>query len=227
MKYKKQMSDSYCVGAILAVAGGFLDAYTYLCRGGVFANAQTGNIVLFGIRLAEKDLAGALYYVVPIVSFFAGILVAEIVKNRFGANKGMHWRQITLGIEFLTLLVVAFLPAGTWDMLANVMVSFACSLQVESFRKMNGNPYATTMCTGNLRSATEQLYHYKMSRNRKALASSLQYYGIIVFFVFGAVLGSVFSERFQTRSVLFGCAGLLAAWLLMFIGRQEDVLCEE
>ncbi len=47
---QKQMSDSLTVGVLLAVVGGFLDAYTYLLRGHVFANAQTGNIVLLGFR---------------------------------------------------------------------------------------------------------------------------------------------------------------------------------
>ena len=42
-----QMSETVLIGSLLALAGGFLDAYTYICRGGVFANAQTGNIVLF------------------------------------------------------------------------------------------------------------------------------------------------------------------------------------
>lgn len=35
-------------GLLLAGVGGFLDAYTFVGYGGVFANAQTGNIVLFG-----------------------------------------------------------------------------------------------------------------------------------------------------------------------------------
>ena len=50
-----QRSESYLVGAVLAVAGGFLDAYTYICRGHVFANAQTGNIVLLGVNLAAGE----------------------------------------------------------------------------------------------------------------------------------------------------------------------------
>ena len=33
---------------------GDLDVHTYVCRGKVFANVQTGNIVLFGISLIEK-----------------------------------------------------------------------------------------------------------------------------------------------------------------------------
>ena len=37
-KTMRQPSDTFAVAALLALAGGFLDAYTYLCRGGVFAN---------------------------------------------------------------------------------------------------------------------------------------------------------------------------------------------
>lgn len=54
----RQMSESFRLGAVLALTGGFLDAYTYLIRGGVFANAQTGNIVLLGVRLMEGDWGG-------------------------------------------------------------------------------------------------------------------------------------------------------------------------
>ena len=43
-----QMSDSFLMSAFIILSGGLQDAYTYLCRGKVFANAQTGNIVLLG-----------------------------------------------------------------------------------------------------------------------------------------------------------------------------------
>ncbi len=49
-KMKKQMSDTIRVGLLLAIVGGFLDAYTYLCRGQVFANAQTGNMVYLELK---------------------------------------------------------------------------------------------------------------------------------------------------------------------------------
>ena len=55
MKKTGQMSESFLLGAILALAGGFLDAYTYIGRGGVFANAETGNIVLMGLELADGN----------------------------------------------------------------------------------------------------------------------------------------------------------------------------
>ena len=51
----EKASESYIVGILLAIAGGYLDVYTYICRGGVFANAQTGNIVLLGINVADQN----------------------------------------------------------------------------------------------------------------------------------------------------------------------------
>ena len=45
LKAKQQMSESMSLAVLLTLAGGFQDAYSYNCRGRVFANAQTGNIV--------------------------------------------------------------------------------------------------------------------------------------------------------------------------------------
>ena len=47
MKHSLQMSETLRLGIILALSGGFMDAYSYLERGNVFANAQTGNLLLF------------------------------------------------------------------------------------------------------------------------------------------------------------------------------------
>ena len=50
-----QISESIGLGTILALSGGFMDAYSYIERGKVFANAQTGNMLLFGVNLSEGN----------------------------------------------------------------------------------------------------------------------------------------------------------------------------
>lgn len=109
MKKSKQMSDAFLTGAFLAVVGGFLDAYTYICRGAVFANAQTGNIVLMGIKLSEGNFSGAGQYIIPILAFVAGILISETIKENFRKNSFLHWRQIILAFEIVILVLSAFL----------------------------------------------------------------------------------------------------------------------
>lgn len=210
-----QTSESFRLGALLAVAGGFLDAYTYLVRGGVFANAQTGNIVLLGVRMLQGQWSLALHYLIPILAFVGGVMVADLVKYRFRHGAGIHWRQMTVGLELVLLTGVAFLPAQL-DNLANIAVSFVCAVQVESFRKVHGNAFATTMCTGNLRSGTERLLQYLRTGDKDHGRRAAQYYGIILFFVAGAALGALCSDYMGQKGVLVSLIPLGCAFLMMF-----------
>ena len=64
-----QMSESFYTVIFLSLSGGLQDAYTYLFRGGVFANAQTGNIVLLSVHLFEGEWVSAGRYLVPLLAF--------------------------------------------------------------------------------------------------------------------------------------------------------------
>ena len=216
-----QMSEAYSLGALLTVGGGFLDAYTYLVRGGVFANAQTGNLVLLAIRLAEGDLTALPRYLPPILAFALGVVAAELVRDRYRASHALHWRQAVVALEALILLATAFLPQGPWDAAVNAAVSFVCAMQVEAFRKIRGNALATTMCTGNLRSGTELLYHGLRDRDPAALRRSLQYYGIILCFLAGGALGVWATDLLAERAILLCCAMLLVIFLAMFRAPEE------
>ena len=127
-----QTSEALRAGLVLAVTGGYLDAYTYLCRGHVFANAETGNMVLLGINLVAGQWSAAVKYIPPIFAFFTGVLVAEWMRGRGKARpeRGrLHWRQRVLLLELAVLLAAALAPlGGGWDMAVNVGVSFVLSL---------------------------------------------------------------------------------------------------
>lgn len=128
LQVKRPMSQSYIVGLFLAFAGGYLDVYTYVCRGGVFANAQTGNMVLLAISAAENDFGKVFKYLLSILAFMLGILVTELVKSRYRYNTAIHWRQIVIALEFIVLLIIAFVPSGVQDDLVNIAVAFVCSM---------------------------------------------------------------------------------------------------
>ena len=160
-----QPSETLPVGLLLALAGGLLDGYSYLNRGQVFATAETGNIVLMGINLAQGQLDQALHYLLPILAFALGVLAAEQLRRRFGDSTRLHWRLPLLLAECGAILLVSCLPCGPLDPLANIIISFTSALQVESFRKFQGCGCVTTMCTGNLRSGTEHLFHWFFHRD--------------------------------------------------------------
>ena len=68
-KHHGQMSESFLTAVFLSLSGGLQDAYTYLFRGKVFANAQTGNIVLLSANIMDGQWDKVLHYLVPLCAF--------------------------------------------------------------------------------------------------------------------------------------------------------------
>ncbi|MDY4535174.1 MAG: YoaK family protein [Tractidigestivibacter sp.] len=219
MKRARQTSESIELAAILAFSGGLMDAYSYLARGKVFANAQTGNILLFGVNLADGDAARALHYAVPVIAFAAGIALAHSIKI-FSREHRLHWRQIALLVEAALLVIVSCTPDDL-NLIANSLTSLGCGIQVQAFRKLHGNGFATTMCIGNLRSGTQRLVDYVHERDRAHLEGCLLYYGVILCFAIGAITGSRVIGALGLRAILVSSALLLVAFFVMFQDREK------
>ena len=208
MKRTGQMSESFLLGAILALAGGFLDAYTYIGRGGVFANAETGNIVLMGLELADGNFRNALHYLIPITAFACGVLASELVKKKFKTSAILHWRQITVALEIAVLAAISFVPSNDANNIyTNALVALVASLQVQSIRIISGVSLTTTMCTGNLRSASETLFAAVSKKDGNSLKKSLKYFMIIGFFIAGAIIGAYVTRALGIKAAL-AAAGL-------------------
>ena len=220
-KAHKQMSEAFLTAAFLSISGGLQDAYTYLARGNVFANAQTGNIVLLSQHIADGDLASSIHYLVPLSFFALGVAAAEIIHQCYRQAQRIHWRQLVLVIEILLLFAVGFLP-DSWNLIANSMVSFSCAMQVQAFRKVNSYAFASTMCIGNLRSGMESLCAYFKTRNKDVLIKSMHYFGVILLFAFGAGIGGHLLPRLGMRTIWLSCLLLLVSFLLMFIKEEIE-----
>ena len=202
-----QMSEAFRTVMFLSASGGLQDAYTYIGRGKVFANAQTGNIVLMSQAAFDGDLARVLHYLVPLLSFALGVAVAEAIHIRYREAKRLHWRQLVLVVEILLL--------------------FACAMQVQAFRKVHSYPFASTMCIGNMRSGMESLVVYFHLHDRKILYKALHYFGVILLFAVGAGLGAQAVAVFGNRTIWFSCALLLVSLCFMFIQDEEEALKEK
>lgn len=209
------------LGLLLALAGGSLDCYTYLNRGQVFATAETGNLVLLGIRLAQGHLDLALHYLPPILAYAAGVLAAELLASAKWPA-GPDWRRLVLLLECAVVAAVALLPTGRADALANMLISFTSAMQVESFRTFAGCPCATTMCTGNLRAGTENLFLRLKNGDRTAGRKASVYYGLILAFVAGAVASGILTPLLGGKTAFLSCALLAVAQLDAFSSKRLD-----
>lgn len=215
---QEHYSEAFCTSAFLALSGGFQDAYTYNCRDGVFSNAQTGNIVLMSQHLMQGEWGRCLHYFVPVVAFALGVLISEQIQHRYKYAKKMHWRQGILLAEIAILFAVGFIPAS-FNVAATVLVSLSCAMQVQTFRKVGGYSYASTMCIGNLRGGMEALSVYLREHKKGQLRQASYYFGVIFLFEIGAGIGGVLSVNYGIRVIWVSCVLLLVSFILMALDR--------
>ena len=215
-KKKRQMSEAFVTSIFLALSGGLQDAYTYCIRDGVFANAQTGNVVLMSQYLMQGNFSMAGHFAVPLLSFAFGVFVAEKLQARFKYASKLHWRQGLLVLEIVLLVFVGFLPESL-NVTASSIVSFVCAMQVQAFRKVNGYSYASTMCIGNLRSGVAALSAFFRDHKKEQLRETYHYFGVIGFFAAGAAIGSMLVPVAGIATIFVSAVFLSVSFIIMFL----------
>ena len=209
-----QTSESITVGLFLALSGGFMDAYSYINRGKVFANAETGNIILMTLKICEGKFLESVNYLIPITSFAIGVAISEIIKHKKEKINMIHWRQIPLMLEIFAFIVVAFLPQDM-NRVANSIISLVSGVQFATFPKIRDVVIATTMCTGNLKSGTQNLYRGISTGDRLSIEKGLYYYICILISSLTA-LGYFAVGLFNEKAILIAAVMLTMIFLMMF-----------
>ncbi len=221
MKDFKRKAAPVILLILLAMSGGCMDAYSYLYCEGVFAYAQTGNILLFCINLVSGDFFKALSYLWPILAFAGGVATAFLLERMHkGWKPFMHkWR--TLILEILILVAVAFV-ADDNHLIATAMISFVCGMQLESFPSYLGIRIATTMCIGNLRSAVHHSMECAVGNARGNGVQTMLFWTALAAFVVGAALGNFFVSLIGAFAVLASCVLLCIGIIFAFFVYERE-----
>ena len=183
--YKKDLTP--LVFAVFAFTGGFLEAFTFVLHGGVFCNAQTGNVVMLVIDFVRGDFSGGLRYLYSILAYIVGIILSTVIPSRF---KKVNWYLVVTALELIALAGVAFIPESASDWFTYVTVAFVCSVQYNTFTKLHGVALATTFCTNNIRQTVMHFMKGVSEKSREEYKKSGIYAFIILCFAAGAAVGA-------------------------------------
>ena len=186
---------------LLIMAAGWFGGYTFIQRGGVFCNAQTANIVLFGIALGQRNWQHAAFLLIPITAYFAGAFFSELLGKTVKRFRFLRWDTILIGIEVLVVFVLGLLPARVPDQICQIALNFICSMQFNTFRQVEGIPAATTFVTNHIREVGSNLAKYLRHRDEKS-GRKVRVHGLlIVFFALGAVLSAICCGFMHYRAI--------------------------
>jgi uncharacterized membrane protein YoaK (UPF0700 family) len=192
----------FAIASLFATVGGFLDAYSYLARGQVFANAQTGNVVLFGVRAAAGNWTSAWATLPSVLAYMCGVAVARLLRVR----PQKHTFRATLicqALELLVLLLLVFFGSFVPDFCAVPLIAFSAALQNTSFSNIGPWQFNSAMTTSNLRNAVSGWVQLARGEtDPKLLGEAIVGSVILLCFAAGAVLGGVCTLRLPAHALL-------------------------
>ena len=198
----RSLSGMFAIASLFAVVGGFLDAYSYLARGHVFANAQTGNVVLFGVRAAAGNWTSAWKTFPPILAYMCGVAVARLLRGR-AQKQILCATLICQALELLVLLVLVFFGRFVPDFCAVPLIAFSAALQNTSFSNIGPWQFNSAMTTSNLRSAVSGWVQLAVRETDPKLWGEAVVGSVILLcFAAGALLGGVFTLRLPAYPLL-------------------------
>ena len=222
----RSLSGMFAIASVFAVVGGFLDAYSYLARGGVFANAQTGNVVLFGVRAAAGDWTSAWETLPAILAYMCGVAAARLLRVR----PQKHTFRATLtcqALELLVLLGLLFSGKFVPDLCAVSLIAFSAALQNTSFSNIGPWQFNSAMTTSNLRNAVSGWVQLTLGETDPKLRGEAIVGSVVLLcFVAGALLGGVCTLHLQAYQLL-PCVVLTAAGTLLTFRERERRLSLE
>ena len=234
MEDKKPGNNSYYLMCerkeiyhVLIVVAGFFGAYTFLLRGNVFCNAQTGNVVLMGMALGAGKWKETLYYLIPISAYTLGAFVSELLPNPVKHHLPVRWDTLLIAIEMLAVLALGFVPLSAPVQIAQVTINFVASMQYNTFRQAEGVPMATTFATNHIRQLgiglAKEISHFRLQdkAHRKKLR---EHFAMLIFFLAGAVIGTFLCNLLDEKAIW---ATLLPLGVLLGIFLYADFVGEK
>ena len=126
-------------------------------------------------------------------------------------------------LVFEVLVIAAIGLTGSYFRhdIINSVISFIAALQVANFDKVDGNPIATTMITGNLKSSMINFAKYRTTKDIKYLHSSFKYFLIIASFGIGVSIGFIAIKYYAEKSILLCELFIIIAFVML--QREESL----
>lgn len=208
---------------LLMLTAGIYGAYTYILRGGVFSNAQTGNLLQVGIHLAYGEWKKAAYYLIPFGGYVFGTLVSEWLPSPLKRRMAIRWDTLLVFIEIAVVVVLGFLPLSLPCQMAQITINCLCAMQFNTFRQMEGIPMATTFCTNHVRQCGISLTKWLRERDTQWAVRLWKHLSLLFAFVAGVAVSAVACRLLGGYAILIALIPLsIAGFKLLYADLKTE-----
>ena len=196
--------EKYHVFLLLIFVAGFYGAYTLTVRGHVFSNAQTANLVLFGIAIADNNFSKAASIFSSMTAYVIGTMLSDRLAWLFHKIHFLRWDTLLIGIDIIIITILGLLPSYTSDIIYTSSIGFMCAMQFNTFRQSEGIPMSTTFVTNHVRQTGSYFVRWLRKREEKTyLIRFLKHLGMIITFITGVIVSTILGHLFKSSAILF------------------------
>lgn len=193
---------------------GFIDAFTYLEKDGVFVSAQTGNMIVFSSKLFTGQFSQAAGHITVFVGFSLGAFVGEAVIQQL---KGYFFKkyQVFLLIQGSFLLLFALFQQTITDSFMVFLLGLLAGYELTIFRQIGITTVNDGIMTGNAKNLMTNLFSFLFKKDAIAKKNFINLSLTILLFMIGVGSGSLVAQILPVLCLWF--AFLLTVGLYLFV----------
>ncbi len=189
------------VACCLTFISGYLNAFTYVTQGGRFAGVQSGNVISLAYYMAKGDFVQVANFCIPILFFVFGQFFTYLARRYF-EKQSWSWHFGSSLIMLICILLTIFLSPLMPASFTIASLAFVASIQVETFRRLRGAPYANVMMTGNVKNAAYLWFKGMIEQDAELKKTGRNILLTIIGFMLGVISATQLSFQFKEYALI-------------------------
>lgn len=195
---------------IMAFVGGYMGAYSIFGWDGLFAQAQTANMIQMVDNLTTGNCRELALRLTAVCIFCIAVLLSTVLQKKTRADL----RKTSILFNMAVVMVECWMPSDTDRFLALYPVFFAMTFQWCIFSKTGGYGSSTIFSTNNLRQCISAYGEYYMERGKENLKKARFFRNTIGAYHAGVFICLLVFHFLEKMEILLCLVPLAVAWLV-------------
>jgi len=183
---------------LMAIVGGFAGAYSIYIRGGLFANAQTVNLISLVYSIIGKDITDASLRLLALIIYLSAYALFVIIRDLTKLNE----KNMAIIFDIIAILTVSFIPLSVPGIISLFPLFFALPFQWCAFSGSYGYVSSTIFSTNNTKQSVVAFCEYAIHKDKDKLRRGFFFLGSLLCFYFGVAMLILVSDIFIEKSLL-------------------------
>ena len=191
-------SRSKFFACLLTFCAGFVDAYTFMERGGTLVAGQTGNVVFLSVELIHHKTGEIEVKLATMLAFMLGIFLITVLRPIFEQSL---WRVTSISPLVLICTLVGSMPNTVPNMFIVPPIAFCMGVVATAFGEVDGIVYNNSFMTGNIKKTMVAFGNFVRAREKPYLKEGIFFVALLGSFITGAIISTYLIQFYALRTI--------------------------